>query len=411
MTKSSIIFTAAGSGGHIFAAIATLKAFTTLYPSQAKDLVFVGSTLTMEGEKHQLPMEERLCNRMGIPFRKIRMGKLQRQLSLRSFKLAYQVVLGFIDAFKLIKELRPSVVVAFGGYVALPMVIIGKLFGAKIVLHEQTSNIGLTNRLLQYFADTIGVTFEASQRYFKRPTKVVGSPTMEHIYSISTYEHLLAYIKKEKSKLLDEPDYLEKLQWIKANQGQIPILLMSGGSQGSHFLNEQIKMILPELLKESIVIMQVGENEQYNDYKVLTDLVSTLTPELQKNCIIRKFVYEEYGFLMKTADVFLGRSGANTVYQAGMNSLHSLFVPIPWVTRNEQYTNAMILQEKGFATIIEQAHCTPEVLLEEIKKNFAHIYPTESVQENDHTDLHDTPLFPLDADKKMALEISKLAAI
>ncbi len=404
MSGSSIVFTAAGSGGHIFAALATLEAFKKKYPTLAKDVLFVGSTLTMEGVKKQLPMEERLCQRMGIPFRKIRMGKLQRTFSMHSLKLLLYIGFGFWDAWKLIREIRPSVIASFGGYVSLPLVIVGKLFGAKVIIHEQTSNIGLTNKLLQPFSDVIAVTFAASQDYFKKPSIVVGSPTMKHIYTIADYEHLLAYIKKEKSKLLDEPDYLLKLKWLADVKKKRQILLMSGGSQGSHFLNEQVKAILPELLRDYIVIMQVGENEWYNDYDALVEYVKTLPTDLAQHCILRKFVYEEYGYLMKSADLFLGRSGANTVYQVGMNGLFGLFVPIPWVTKNEQYHNAMILQEKGLAEVIEQEKCTSVLLLERIQK-----YMTiQAERKATHTEKIQ-PVFPLDADARLATEISKLA--
>lgn len=399
MTQSSIVFTAAGSGGHIFAAIATLKAFQSLYPTLAKELVFVGSNLTMEGEKKQISMEERLTMRLGIPFRKIRMGKLQRQFSLSTMKHLVKVVFGFIDSWKLIRELKPSVIVAFGGYVSLPLVIVGKMFGAKIVLHEQTSNIGLTNKLLQRFATTIAVTFETSRTYFKKQVVVVGSPTMPHMYTINDFDHLLAFMNKEKSRLLEEPEYVERLKSLYEKKGKVSIILMSGGSQGSHFLNEKMQVILPELLKTSIVILQTGENEYYNDFTLLNQYVKTLPHDLSRNCIVRKFVYEEYGYLMKLSDLFIGRSGANSVYQVGMNSLKAIFVPIPWVTRNEQYTNAMILKEKGYAEILEQDSCTPAKLLEVISQSLS-----EKKVEGP-----ELPLFPLDADKKLAQEIGKLA--
>ncbi|WKZ24149.1 MAG: glycosyltransferase [Candidatus Dojkabacteria bacterium] len=131
MPKSSIVFAAAGSGGHVFAAIATLKAFQSDFPTLSKDLVFVGSTLTMEGEIRQLPMEERICNRLGIPFRKIRMGKVQRTISVNSLKLLARIVVGFWDAWKLLRELKPSVVVAFGGYVSLSLGHRWKTSGCK----------------------------------------------------------------------------------------------------------------------------------------------------------------------------------------------------------------------------------------------------------------------------------------
>lgn len=353
----------------------------------------------MEGEKRQLPMEERLATRMGIPFRKIRMGKLQRQLSLRTFKHMIKVLLGFWDAYRLLRELKPKVIVAFGGYVAFPMVIVGKLLKANIVLHEQTSSIGLTNKLLERYATTVALTFETSLPYFKKSAVVVGSPTMPHIYSISDYDHLVAYLNKEKSRVLEEPEYLIRLKWLSDIKGKIPILLMSGGSQGSHFLNEQMKAILPELLKTTVVIMQVGENEYYDDFKVMTEVVNQLPNDLAQHCIIRRFVFEEYGYLMKIADLFLGRSGANTVYQVGMNMLHGVFVPIPWVTRNEQYTNAMVLKEKGFAEIIEQDECTPQKLLKILQEQ---LKKSEKVVAKE-------PLFPLDADQKLAREIGRLA--
>jgi UDP-N-acetylglucosamine--N-acetylmuramyl-(pentapeptide) pyrophosphoryl-undecaprenol N-acetylglucosamine transferase len=394
-----IVFTAAGSGGHIFAAIATLKAFQKQYPSLAKEVIFIGSNIAMEGEKHKAPMEERICNRLGIPFRKIRMGKVQRQFSLRSIKLFLKIIIGFIDAYKLLRELRPSVIAAFGGYVSFPLVIVGKLLGVKIVLHEQTSSIGLTNKLLQPFADFIGVSFDTSVQHFKKPVTVVGSPTMEHMYAIQDYAHLAAYIQREESQLLAEPLYLEKLQWLLQERKKRKLIMMNGGSQGSHFLNTQIKAILPELLKDHMIIMQTGENEWYNDYQQITDYVASLPTELSQYCVVRKFMYEEFGFLMKNVDLFIARSGANTVYQAGMNHVPSIFVPIPWVTQNEQYMNAAILRDKGLAVIINQDECTPALLMKTINDALASKGITDA----------EVPVFALDADKKLAKEVAILA--
>ncbi len=400
MTGSPIIFTAAGSGGHIFAALATLKAFKKKYPTLARDLLFVGSTLTMEGEKHQLPMEERICMRLGVPFQKIRMGKLQRVFSFRALKNFLMIFVGFYDAFKLIKKIKPSVIAAFGGYVSLPMVVVGKFLKVKTVIHEQTSSIGLTNKILQSFADVIAVTYETSTLHFKKPVLVVGSPTMEHIYAIEDYDHLIAYCNREHSKLLEEKEYLAKLKWLVDMKKKRPVILLSGGSQGSHLLNQQMQAILPQLLEKYVVYLQVGENEWYNDYQVITEYVKTLPVDLAQYCIVRRFMHEEYGFLMRQADLFIGRSGANTVYQVGMNGLYSIFVPIPWVTRNEQYTNALILQEKGMATIIEQDKCTPTVLFDKIEEYFGNYKENKSRK---------VAQFALDADVKLASEISKLA--
>jgi len=402
--RSAIIFCAAGSGGHVYAAIATLKAFQVQYPTLAKEVLFVGGTLTMEGENGNQSIEERLCERAGVPFNKIRMGKLQRQFSLNSIRLALLSLVGFWDAWKLLRRVKPKVIAAFGGYVTLPMVILGKLLGAKVILHEQTSSIGLTNKVLQPFVDLVAVTFSTSLPHFNKPAKVVGLPLIPQIHTIKEFDHLYKFLKHENCKLLNEPEYLEKLKWVGSQKGKTPILLMSGGSQGSHFLNEQLKSILPDLLKEMIVILQVGQNEVFRDYEVFKELIPSLPAELAKRCILRKFLFEEYGFLMFTADLFLGRSGAGTVYQVGMKGTRGLFVPIPWVTRNEQYTNAMILAEKAHAAILEQDKCTPPILLEEIRKQIA-----ISLENQKNRSTQDAPLFPEDSDKQLALEIGKLA--
>lgn len=404
MMRSAIVFCAAGSGGHVYAAIATLKAFQSEYPTLAKEILFVGGTLTMEGEVSMKSIEERLCERSGVPFQKIRMGKLQRTFSFNSIRLALLAVVGFWDAWILLRRIKPKVIAAFGGYVTLPIVIIGKLLGAKIVLHEQTSSIGLTNKVLQPFVDIVAVTFSSSLPYFRKQTKVVGLPLLPHIHNIKEYDHLLKFLVHEKVKLLEEPEYLEQLKWIGSQKGKLPILLMSGGSQGSHFLNDQIKAILPELLKEMIVILQVGQNEIYHDFELFKELIPKLPAELSRRCVLRRFLFEEYGFLMHTADLFLGRSGAGTVYQVGMKRTRGLFVPIPWVTKNEQFTNAMVLTEKGFAAILEQSNCTPEILLQEIRKQIE-----ISLTEQKHRTATDVPIFPDDADRQLALEIGKLA--
>jgi len=398
--RTAIIFSAAGSGGHAFAAIATIKAFQSAYPTLAKDVVFVGSNLAMEHEKHQMSMEERLCLRLNIPFRKIRMGKFQRRLSLTTVKLFFKIIQGFWDSWRLLTALSPKVIVAFGSYVSFPLVVVGKLRGIKVIIHEQSSSIGLTNKVLLPFANVVAVAFESSLPYVRKDALVVGSPTMFHIYGIKTFEHLEAYLKKEKSRLLEEPDYLEQLKNLEKLKGKTPIILMSGGSQGSHFLNDRMRELLPELLKDTMVILQVGENEYFNDFATIKEYLETLPKELSQHCLIRRFVYEEYGYLMHIADLFVGRSGANTVYQVGMNGTPAIFVPIPWVTRNEQYTNAMVLQEKGQATIIEEKICTPERLLAEIRKKLSATFGHDSVR---------TANFPLDADLRLAKEIARLA--
>lgn len=402
-THSDILFTAAGSGGHIQTALAVIEELRETNSELADRILFVGSNLTMEGELIKTPLEEVLCTRMNVKFVKIRGGKLQRSFSIHSFKLFIGILYSFLDSFRLIKRIKPKLIVSFGGYVSLPLALMSKIFGAKIITHEQTTSIGLSNNIIARIADVICFSYKESERFIPKGKKKVytGSPSRAHLLKNTTYPALLKYIEHENSPLLNEKDYLKNLKNLE--QTTLPVIFIMGGSQGSHVLNITVQELLPTLLIDFIVILQTGDNQVYKDFDAIQKTVQTLPDEIRENLVLRKFIYEEMGYIYANTDLFIGRSGANTVYEIGMLRIPSIFIPIPWVTHNEQYTNAKVVEDLGLSKIIVQRELTSSKLLDTIKE----VYSTAKDRRANSIP-HD--LFPADASARVAKVLSELVS-
>ena len=360
--KTYVAFVAAGSGGHVQSNIAVIENFQKRFPERKDDVLFVGSSLLMQGEKNKKSLEETLAERMGIRFLKVRTAKLQRTFTLSTLIAQWKLLLGFYDAVRIFLKYPIKKVVCFGGYSSLPMGVVGFLFGKEILIHEQTSSIGLTNRILRFVAARSLISYQESVPFFKRARQIVhvGSPSREYLFSVQNLSDLKRY------GTVFEEDYLKKLAALQKSSQKF--IFIMGGSQGSHVVNETLTALLSELVPKYDIFLQTGDNQVTKDFEKVSEYVSTLPVQLQEHIIIRKFIYEEMGFLYKQADLVIGRSGANSVYEAGMMHVPSIFIPIPWVTKNEQYTNAKILADLGLGEIIEEKDLTTDVLRVMIEK-------------------------------------------
>jgi len=182
------------------------------------------------------------------------------------------------------------------------------------------------------------------------------------------------------------------------NQEEYPIIYISGGSLGSHILNDTVRSALHNLLNKYQIIIQTGDNKVYQDYDKLVKEKITLDDHLKDRFFPVKYVEsKEIGFLYDNIDLFVGRAGANTVYEVGVLKLPSIFIPIPWVTHNEQYENAKVLKDLGLSEILPEGELTPENLVVKIDRYLSkkRIVDTKKLKD----------AFPLDAAKKILQQI------
>ncbi|MFN4212540.1 MAG: UDP-N-acetylglucosamine--N-acetylmuramyl-(pentapeptide) pyrophosphoryl-undecaprenol N-acetylglucosamine transferase [Microgenomates group bacterium] len=300
-------------------------------------MIFVGRKFINNFED-TLSLEYQEITKKKIKFISLSAGRFTRTLTLKSFLDLLFIPIGFFQALKIIIKERPNAILSFGGYLALPIVFWGFLAGIPIYTHEQTISPGLANRIIGFFAKKIFVAFEKSTTYFnKTKTIVVGNPIRESVF-----------------KVIKRPFNLVKNR---------SVIYISGGSLGSHSVNELIKQILPFLLKKFIIIHQIGDTKEYHDYENLINYKNKLSKELQKNYFPKKFFFEEeIGYIYSLADLVVSRAGANTFFELLSLKKPTIFIPLPWSAGKEQELQAKIFKEAGVGEIFYQWEDTSKLL-------------------------------------------------
>jgi len=323
-------------GGHAATtALSTIEELTRRKKDTDWKLVWIGSNKAIEGKKVK-PLESLIFEKLGLKTYSIVSGRLQRKFTLWTIPSLIKVPFGFVNAFFLILKLRPNVVVSFGGYAAVPVVISSWLLRVPVVIHEQTAAIGLANKLSLPFVKICCLSRKESKMYFKgNKTVLIGNPVMSQISEI-----------KEKDTL-----------------GNPPVIFIAGGSRGSQNINKIVYEILDKLLKKYKVIHITGES----DFDVFKKRKGILKNEFSKRYEVYPIVDPmQIDGIYKEADIIVARAGANTVSEIIVTKRPALLIPIPWSHLDEQKKNALVAQEIGIARILEQDDLSDGRLLSEI---------------------------------------------
>lgn len=363
------------TGGHVTPAIALIK---ELKKRGYSDIIFIGRATMMEGDKTP-SIESVLIPQLGVKFFTIRPGRLQRSFSPRTIPALLRTPLGIIQSFFLLLRESPQVVTSFGGYVALPVVIASWILRIPVVTHEQTVVVGLANKIISFFATRIAVSFESSLKYFpEKKVILTGNPVRPEIFEVRAKKFLI--------------------------KSRRPVVYVTAGNQGSHVINMVVAEILPKLLQRYVVIHQAGAAGVTDDFEVLSKLADSLPPELKRYYHLERYIGpDDIGALLSSADLVIGRSGANTVADLAAKRVPALFIPLPFATHDEQTKNARLLVEAGSAEILPQRELTPERLLAVTEMMI------ENIRRYKRAATNAKKLVRLDAAEKLANEVIRVA--
>ena len=350
-----IIITGGGSGGHAHTAISFAQYLKSKFTNANEQILYIGGNLAMEGEKEGKSIEQKLLEKTDLNYKIIRAGKLQRYFNLRTIALIFRTIGGLIDSFKIIRKEKPDLIFSTGGYVTVPVCIAGWIFKIPVYIHEQTTSVGLANKISSKFAKKIFITFPDSKKHFHKK-EVIQTGNL---------------IKKELFRVKKSGEIAKIIEKMKKNRKEAPIIYISGGSQGSHILNTTVREMMTYLVQYYQVILQTGDNKVFNDYDNILKDKQKLSTKVQNRFHATKYVDpSEIGYIYKNCDLFVGRSGANTVYELGLFKKPSILIPIPWTRNNEQLKNAQLLEKFNLAKIIPEGEVTPDKLFIEINKMF-----------------------------------------
>ena len=307
-----ILIIAGGTGGHVFPALAIAQALQ----KQEIEVVWLG---TKKG------MEVPIIKAHGIPVYEISIKGLRGTKISRMLFAPFVLCRALIHSFFIIRRVKPDVVLGMGGYASGPGSLAAWLLRKPLVIHEQNAVLGLTNRILYYFAK-IRLSGFPIKRF-----KYVGNPIRPELEYIP--EPALRY---------------------KNRDGKIRILIV-GGSQGSAAFNRVIPKAIACLPKTvSVTIWHQGGKKYFNDALRGYEAVKI-------DAKVQPFI-ENMDEAYEWADLIISRSGASTIAEINTIGLASILIPYPYAVDDHQTANAKFLVENKAAILLPHEQFTAENL-------------------------------------------------
>ncbi len=287
---------------------------------------------------------------LGIKIYPIHAAKLRRYISSENFLDIFVFIKSLFVSFYLIKKINPDIIISAGGYVSVPLVIVGKLLKKKIHIHQQDIQIGLANKIMSYFADVITVSFKEQLENFKNKNiYFTGNPcrfTSEQINSLKKEDIIKKYNLKEDKK----------------------IVLVLGGSSGANSLNEVIYNSINLLISRCQLIHITGFDKG--------------NPMDNDDYLQMEFLKDEAIELMFASDIVVSRSGLATLTE--LSALKKATITIP--LSGHQELNAKYFSEKNAVELVSYDNLVEKVcmLLDDEKRrellsnNIYSIFPHNS---------------------------------
>lgn len=317
-----IVLTGGGSAGHVTPNLALVPGLR----EAGVECFYIG---TEAGIEKSLVTE--------IPFYAIEAGKLRRYLSRENISDVFRTLRGYRQALRILRDLRPDLVFAKGGYVSVPVVYAASRLRVPVVLHESDFTPGLANRLCMRKAKEICLTFDSKEVHGSNSI-LTGSPVRSS---------LLKGSRKTGLSFL-------------GFSGSRPVLLIMGGSLGALAVNEVVDAAADDLLAVYDIVHLRGKGH--------------LNPALEDRQGYRQFEYisAELPDVFRAADIALSRAGANALVELTALQIPPLLVPLPLsASRGDQIMNADYYVSRGMAAKIEQEQLTPASLLAGLAELYA----------------------------------------
>jgi len=301
-----ILLTGGGTAGHIYPIMALAE---NLKKKNQIELLYLGS--------RQGP-ERKIAQNAQIPFKGLIVGKWRNYFSLANFWDLIKIIIGLAQSFFILTSFKPNVVFAKGGYVTFPILFWAKLLKIPVVIHESDSVMGRANRWAAKFAKKVCVGFPLEYYQGENLNKFVftGVPVRQEFFEI-----------------LPQPANIT------------PVLLVTGGSQGAHPINNLLREILDQLLDKYQVYHLCGQRD-FEDFKKSKFIAN-------QNYHLEPFS-EHIVALMAKADLIIARAGATTFAEIGALKKASILIPYAEATANHQAKNANIYKSSGAAIVLNE---------------------------------------------------------
>ena len=317
-----IVLTGGGTAGHVTPNIALIPRLKEL----GYKIYYIGS---YDG------IEKSLIEGIGIRYFGISSGKLRRYIDVKNLSDPFKVFKGYTQARTLIRKIQPDVVFSKGGFVSVPVVLAAKHRHVPVIIHESDLTPGLANKIAIPAAQKVCCNFPETIPYLPEGRAVLsGSPIRAELFS-GDKERAYAMTGLSRKK---------------------PVLLIVGGSTGSVFLNDTIRRVLPELLKNYQIVHLCGKDK----------LDSSIS---ERGYVQYEYANKEMADLLAMADLVISRAGANSICELLALSKPNILIPLSKnASRGDQILNARSFENQGFSYVIEEEDLTDKKLLQAVDK-------------------------------------------
>ena len=324
-----VIVVAGGTGGHIYPALAIINKIKE--EDKHSEFLYIGTSDRMEKD---------LIPSMGIDFVGIPMKGLNRKNIFSNYFVMKMFFSAIQRAREIIREFGPDVVIGAGGYITAPVLYAAHKEKIPVLIHEQNSIPGLSNKFISRFADKICVSLPNSMKLFpKKKVVYTGNPRSEEILKVE---------KKKKSLL-----------GFDQNKKLVVVVM---GSLGSTTMTKKIKELIPGFNNKNYQVLIITGKKYFDNYKDL---------DVSSNIKIVPFMDDLIQYL-KDSDLIVSRAGASTIAEITAIGLPAILVPSPYVTNNHQYKNAKELEEAGACKIITEDEFSKDSIIQAIDYIFDH---------------------------------------
>lgn len=310
-----IIIGGGGTGGHIFPAISIANTLRSRFPET--EILFVGALNRIEMEK----VPEAGYRIIGLP-----VAGFRRRLSFENISFFWKLIKSMRMSRRIIREFRPDVAIGVGGYASGPILKAAASAKIPLIIQEQNSYAGITNRILSKSADVICVAYEGMDRFFPFEKIILtGNPVRQDIVQLSA--------TKEDAR-----------KFFGLDPGLKTILIL-GGSQGARTINLSLLKSLEKLPPNIQILWQCGKLYYHQ-------MEQSLKTSGTQNIILKEFI-REMDNAYASADIIISRAGAGTISELAVVGKPVILVPSPNVAEDHQTQNALSLVNKGAGILVK----------------------------------------------------------
>jgi len=324
-----LIVTGGGTGGHVYPALEVARYAV----AEGCEVIYFGSVRGLES---------RAAQKAGIPFQGFRASPLRKPWSPSGLRSFVGILRSSSQARVAMRDWQPNAVFSTGGYAAAPVLNAARSFGVPMVIHEQNSVPGRTNRLASRFASAVCVVFEEALRYFDGRATVTGMPLRRELVEAAASQDGV----RGTSRALDSAS------------GDRFFTLALGGSQGSAALNAAVLTLATHVGTDAEEWLQVCGPSQFESCARALERVGAPPHFTQQPFLETGELVEAYC----RADLAVTRAGTGVLCELALFGIPGIFVPYPHAHADHQRRNAEVISRLGGGTVIAQSELTPEHL-------------------------------------------------